>query len=103
MADEVQTMVAPGKVVLTQGVVLAMRKDQKISDEVGRCLARHTHGDFGDLDPEDTAHCKEAWLRNDGARFMSVYKGVAGTDTTLWVITEGNAPRVTTVLLPEEY
>ncbi len=62
------------------------------------CLVRHHGGDWGDLDPEDTAANKAA-LR-DGSRLLSSY-----TDPEqgkLWIITEWDRS-VTTVLLPSDY
>jgi hypothetical protein len=66
--------------------------------EVIKALARHSAGDWGELD-------RDTWVENDkalskGGRLLSAYQ--ASNGQKFWVITE--ADRVTTtVLLPEDY
>jgi len=69
-------------------------------------LARHAHGDWGCVSPEDKATNDEA-LREEW-RILSAYaidpaKPCAGYgDNCLWIITEADRS-VTTILLPEDY
>lgn len=63
-----------------------------------RPLARHLHGDWGDLSDEDKAE-NELSLKK-GYRLLSAYQ--LGPDTRIWIITERDRS-ATTILLPEEY
>ena len=63
-----------------------------------RLLARHIHGDWGDLSVEDLA-ANELALRT-GKRLLSSYALPSGEK--VWVITEANRS-ATTILLPDEY
>lgn len=82
-----------GRLAVTPGA------SQKVPDwELFSALARHSHGDWGDLDQED-------WEQNDlslheGLRLLSVYRTQSGDP--FWIITEADRS-ATTVLLPEEY
>jgi hypothetical protein len=60
-------------------------------------LAKHSQGDWGDLDVSDLKANDEALV--DGTRIFSSYK--IGT-TKFWVITEADRSS-TTILLPDEY
>ena len=82
-----------GKVVGTRGAISALTEA-----EIYFALARHRHGDWGDLDDEDKAS-NDAALRNEG-RLFSAYHSASGKK--FWVITEWDRS-VTTVLLPSEY
>ncbi|CAJ5416809.1 plasmid related protein [Burkholderia pseudomallei] len=62
-------------------------------------LARHIHGDWGDLSAEDLASNELALLT--GTRLLSSYK-LPGGSGKVWIITEADRS-VTTILLPEEY
>lgn len=62
-----------------------------------RLLARHIHGDWGDLSVEDLAANELALL--SGKRLLSSYQ-VMGTK--IWIITEADRS-ATTLLLPHEY
>jgi hypothetical protein len=62
-------------------------------------LARHVHGDWGDLCDEDRNENRLSL--EQGFRLLSSYRTCAG-DTKVWVITEADRS-VTTILLPEEY
>ena len=82
-----------GMVVGTRGAIKALAEA-----EVLVALARHRHGDWGDLGDEDRA-ANDAALRNEG-RLFSAYRSASGT--RFYVITEWDRS-VTTVLLPSEY
>ncbi|HDR9192150.1 hypothetical protein [Burkholderia vietnamiensis] len=62
-------------------------------------LARHLHGDWGDLSTEDLASNELALLT--GKRLLSSYS-LADGRSKIWIITEADRS-VTTILLPEEY
>lgn len=62
-------------------------------------LARHIHGDWGDLSAEDLASNELALLT--GKRLLSSYD-LPGGSGKVWIITEADRS-VTTILLPEEY
>ena len=61
-------------------------------------LARHIHGDWGDLPVEDLAANELALLT--GQRLLSSYD-LPGGDK-VWIITEADRS-VTTILLPDDY
>lgn len=63
-----------------------------------RLLARHIHGDWGELPAEDLAANELALL--SGRRLLSSYAIPGGTK--VWLITEADRS-VTTILLPEDY
>lgn len=62
-------------------------------------LARHIHGDWGNLSVEDLAANELALLT--GKRLLSSYNLPDGR-SKIWIITEADRS-VTTILLPEEY
>lgn len=62
-------------------------------------LARHIHGDWGDLGAEDLAANELALLT--GKRLLSSYNLPDGT-AKVWIITEADRA-ATTILLPDEY
>ena len=85
------------------GTVVATRNlQQRLGDKAHRLLpkiiARHSAGDWGDVDPED-AKMNDTALKND-CRIMSVYK--IKDDVEIWAITEADRSS-TTLLLPEDY
>ncbi|CAG4925543.1 hypothetical protein [Paraburkholderia saeva] len=61
-------------------------------------LARHIHGDWGDLSVEDQTANELALLT--GRRLLSSYDLPGGGK--VWIITEADRS-VTTILLPEDY
>ncbi|MFX1695912.1 hypothetical protein [Paraburkholderia sp. A1RO-1] len=64
-------------------------------------LARHVHGDWGDLSAEDLASNELALLT--GMRLLSSYDLPGGKGKgKVWIITEADRA-VTTILLPDEY
>lgn len=62
-------------------------------------LARHIHGDWGDLSAEDLASNELALLT--GKRLLSSYS-LPDDRRKVWIVTEADRS-VTTILLPEEY
>jgi len=62
-------------------------------------LARHIHGDWGDLSVEDIAANELALLT--GKQLLSSYRLPDGKGK-VWIITEADRS-ATTILLPEEY
>lgn len=63
-------------------------------------LARHIHGDGGDLSVEDIAANELALLT--GKRLLSSYSLPDGRGK-VWIITEADRSATTILLLPEEY
>lgn len=67
-------------------------------------LARHVHGDWGLVHPDDAAANEHAV--RDGTRIVSSYAagaaGLEGATGVIWVITEADRS-ATTLLLPGEY
>jgi hypothetical protein len=62
-----------------------------------RLIARHIHGDWGNVPPEDAALNNEALKY--GSRILSSYQ--VGNER-VWIITEADRSS-TTILLPDEY
>jgi hypothetical protein len=83
-----------GRVVATPG---ALKLLAEVGEDPLTYLARHSSGDWGDLDHYDLKE-NERSLRH-GWRIVSSYP--VG-EKTIWVITEADRS-VTTILLPEEY
>ena len=86
---------ALGTVMLTPGAVAALEHAGQTPEQL---LARHSFGDWGQLDAEDWARNTHA-LEN-GLRLLSSYR--LRDNTKIWVITEWDRSQ-TTILLPEEY
>jgi hypothetical protein len=82
-----------GQLVATRNVV-----DSVPQGEILKALARHTKGDWGDLDAEDKELNDLAVLQ--GSRLLSSYKTESGVK--FWIITECDRS-YTTVLFPEDY
>ena len=85
-----------GQVVATPGALAAL---EKAGHQPQDFLARHVHGDWGDLCDEDRNENRLSL--EQGFWPLSSYRTCAG-DTKVWVITEADRS-VTTILLPEEY
>ena len=84
-----------GAITLTEGAAAALQSTKQSPEQL---LARHSFGDWGELDDED-------WERNNHAlenalRLLSAYR--LRDNTKIWVITEWDRSG-TTVLLPDEY
>jgi hypothetical protein len=84
---------SPGRLAVTPGV-----RDLLPPEEVGRALARHVRGDWGDVPAEDSQENERSL--ETGGRLMSVYRSEKGE--VFWIITEADRS-VTTLLLPSEY
>jgi hypothetical protein len=84
-----------GEVVATQGAAAAL---QQAGEHPLTYLRRHAHGDWGELDADDSAE-NEFSLVN-GFRLLSAYTLKDGT--RIWIITEADRS-ATTLLLPSEY
>jgi len=82
-----------GEIVVTPGA--ALRLDPK---DVQNSIARHTRGDWGELEPDDRRENDERIEK--GGPLASIYKDSRGT--TFYILTESDRS-ATTVLLPEEY
>jgi hypothetical protein len=82
-----------GRIVITAAAQATLH-----SEDVPLALARHTGGDWGDLDAPDKQANEEALLQN--LRLLSRYRDRGGH--AFYVITEHDRS-VTTVLLPEDY
>jgi len=91
--DEPQPKFPLGDIVATPNAL------NKIpNDEILLALSRHISGDWGKLDPEDSA-ANERALRS-GGRLFSEYHSTR--NVKFWIITEADRS-VTTVLLPQDY
>jgi hypothetical protein len=103
-----------GQVVATPGALALL----EATGHSGACLlARHLHGDWGDICWDDAAMNEQAIT--DGSRIMSVYRLVDAERLkatpkqrhpdlpTIWIITDGTngagQREATTFLLPEDY
>jgi len=93
----VKNLVKLGQTVMTSGVSALIDQNPMVSLLVGKCLARHAGGDWGDVCAEDAQANQDA-LRH-GSRLLSSYK--IG-ESKVWIITEADRS-VTTVLFPSEY
>lgn len=80
-----------GRVVITANAHTRLREDV-----VQASLARHAHGDWGNV-CEDDRHENEFSLER-GFRLLSVYEDQS---ETFWIITEADRS-VTTILMPED-
>ena len=85
-----------GQVVATPGALAALEKAGQHPQDF---LARHVHGDWGDLCDEDRDENRLGL--EQGLRLLSSYR-TGAADTKVWVITEADRS-ITTILLPEEY
>jgi hypothetical protein len=84
-----------GQIVATPGALAALQRAQQSPT----CfLARHSGGDWGELEPTDVA--ENEYSIAHGFRLLSSYQTNAGEK--LWIITEADRS-ATTLLLPEEY
>jgi hypothetical protein len=104
--DAARTVNFPlGKTYMTRGIAHAIDEGQLDSGFVRACLAKHTRGEWGDLDEHDRDANERALL--DGSRIFSSYKTAEVSDGKIWIITEaaddGGHREATTILLPSEY
>jgi len=84
-----------GGLYATPGAIAAL---EAAGEPATTYLARHTRGDWGDMDPEDLRENERSLGR--GSRLFSGYN--LPTGERLWIITEADRS-ATTVLLPSEY
>jgi hypothetical protein len=84
-----------GRLVATPGALNALASS---GESPVIYLARHLHGDWGDLNEEDSKANESALIHGD--RLFSSYKLKDGSK--LWIITEADRSS-TTLLLPSEY
>lgn len=84
-----------GQIVATPGALAVL---ERAGQPAAFFLARHSAGDWGELDSADVAENECSLAR--GFRLLSRYTTAAGEK--LWLITEADRS-VTTLLLPEEY
>lgn len=82
-----------GRIVATPRALAAIP-----NDDILAALARHSQGDWGDLEPHDVKANEDAFQR--GERLFSQYHSTQ--QIMFWIITEWDRS-VTTVLLPEDY
>jgi hypothetical protein len=83
-----------GRVVATPG---ALKLLVEAGENPAHYLARHSSGDWGDVDKHDRRE-NERFLRH-GWRIVSSY---SVGEKVIWIITEADRS-VTTILLPEDY
>jgi hypothetical protein len=83
-----------GRIVATPG---ALKLLSEAGEEPRRYLARHSSGDWGDLDEYDRRENELSLMH--GWRVLSSY---TVEEKTIWVITEADRS-VTIILLPEDY
>jgi hypothetical protein len=84
-----------GQIVATPGALAALERPNQPAIYF---LARHTIGDWGELEPSDVA--ENEYSVTHRFRLLSSYETDAGE--RLWIITEADRS-ATTLLLPEEY
>lgn len=82
-----------GRTLATPGALASITNDELLS-----ALARHSRGDWGEVDPDDW-HANDRALQQ-GSRLLSSYTTAAGVK--FWIITEADRS-ATTTLLPDEY
>lgn len=95
MVDFNRPLFSLGQCVATPGALTAMEEAGQTPADF---LARHVHGDWGEVHPGDRGMNEQA-LRDD-ARIFSVYTTAKGVK--VWVITEADRAS-TCILLPDEY
>lgn len=90
-----------GRIYATPGALELLERSNQTAHTF---LARHVHGDWGLLHPDDAAANERAV--SDGTRIVSSYStgaaGPSGAAGVIWIITEADRS-ATTLLLPGEY
>ena len=84
-----------GHIVATPGALAALQEAQ---DSFWPYLARHSKGDWSEVNAEDAT--ENGLSLRDGFRLLSAYTITSGIK--IWIITERDRS-ATTILLPEEY
>lgn len=87
-----------GHLVVTRGVNDLMAENQAFTEFAMSSLAKHRHGDWGNLSDEDRQE-NELSLQK-GFRLLSAYE--AEGLPKIWIITEADRS-ATTILFPDEY
>ena len=87
-------MFALGQLTATPGALAALETAQQRPMDL---LARHTAGDWGDVDAEDRRANDDAIA--EGTRLLSVYHLDTGTE--IWIITEADRSSTCTCLAEE--
>ena len=89
-----------GQILATPGALEALRQSGQTPQFF---LARHLHGDWGEVCSEDKQLNDQALV--DGSRLLSAYRTLKGE--RIWIITEAadeeGKRAATTLLLPSEY
>ena len=89
-----------GQVLATRGALDAL---QEAGQNVQFFLARHVHGDWGEVCASDAQRNDQALV--DGSRLLSAYRTLKGE--RIWIITEAADDEgqrlASTILRPEEY
>jgi hypothetical protein len=88
----------PATFPLGQVVITANARDKLHPADIPLALARHTRGDWGDVDDHDRRENEISV--NQRLRLFSVYHD--RNKTKFWIITEADRS-ATTILLPEDY
>jgi hypothetical protein len=90
-----------GRIYATRGALELLKRSNL---DARTLLARHVHGDWGLVHPDDTAANQHAI--SHGSRIVSTYAvgptGLMRDAEVIWVITEADRS-ATTLLLPGEY
>lgn len=93
-----------GRLMMTAAVRNWLVEDEAriaaLSRHVGRLVARHAAGDWGETGPEDSAANERAIAHGD--RVFSVYDTGEADHPRVWVITEADRSSMC-VLFPEDY
>ena len=95
MVDFNRPLFSLGQCVATPGALAALEEAGQTPADF---LARHVHGDWGEVHPGDRGMNEQAL--KDSARIFSVYTTAKGVK--VWVITEADRAS-TCILLPDEY
>jgi hypothetical protein len=89
-----------GRIVYTKGIErLIIEEECDNTQEIARCVIRHSQCDWGNLCEEDKQLNDMAVV--DGGRILSAYE-IGENKVKIWIITEADRS-YTTILLPEEY
>jgi hypothetical protein len=89
-----------GRIVYTKGIErLIIEEECDNTQEIARCVIRHSQCDWGNLCEEDKQLNDMAVV--DGGRILSAYE-IGENKVKIWIITEADRS-YTTFLLPEEH
>ena len=89
-----------GRIIYTKGIErLIIKEECDNTQEIAKCIIRHSQCDWGNLDEDDKLLNDMAVV--DGGRILSAYE-IGENKVKIWIITEADRS-YTTILLPEEY